>query len=323
MSRPLRLDHAGAVWHLTARGDEKREVFRTNLDRRNYLRVIDRVVDLFRWRVHAYVLMGNHYHLMVETPEPSLSRGMQHLNSAYAQGFNRRHDRVGHVFQGRFKSILVEKEAHLLELIRYVVLNPVRAGLVREPEHWEWSNYRATAGLTPAPSWLEVNWTLAQFGGGALAGDRYRQFVGAGMADRRTPWVNLKRQVFLGGDQFRREVQARIEAAAVSQEVPRSQRHCIRPTFEAVVRAAAVEFDSSPQLLAQKRRSPLRLAVAFLARHDAGLQVADFASWLGVRQWAASHLASHAENLMARSPMFRKRIDNIRAELRKVTYSQT
>ena len=128
MARPLRLDHAGAVWHLTSRGNERREIFREDEDRERFLRILAGVVKRFRWRVHAYVLMGNHYHLLVDTPEPTLSRGMKHLNGVYTQNFNRRHRRVGHLLQGRFKAILVERESHLLELTRYVVLNPVRPG---------------------------------------------------------------------------------------------------------------------------------------------------------------------------------------------------
>jgi REP element-mobilizing transposase RayT len=304
---------------VTCRGNEKREVFRDAVDRLDLLEVIGRVVDIMRWRIHAYVLMGNHYHLLLETPEPNLSRGMHQLNGTYTQRFNRRHERVGHLFQGRFKAILVEKEAHLLELIRYVVLNPVRAGIVPAPEHWDWSNYLATAGLARPPGWLEVEWTLAQFGGGPLAGDQYRQFVEAGVREPRTPWVNLRKQVFLGGDQFQKRVQARINSSAPSAEVPWRDRHFVRPTFDQIVQAAIAEFGCSPELLLQKRRSPLRMAVAYLARHEAGLRISDFAGWLAVRRWAASRLASECEVLLETSPAFRRQVDSIRAVLRKVT----
>ncbi len=304
---------------MTCRGNEKREIFRDAVDRRDLLDLIGRVVDTLRWRVHAYVLMGNHYHLLLETPEPNLSRGMHQLNGIYTQRFNRRYERVGHLFQGRFKSILVEKDAHLLELIRYVVLNPVRAGIAPGPGQWDWSNYLATAGLARAPVWLEVNWTLAQFGGGALAADRYRQFVDAGMREPRTPWVNLRKQVFLGGDRFQRAVQARINSGSPNEEVPWGDRHFVRPTFDQIVRAAVVEFGCGPELLLQKRRSSLRMAVAYLARHEAGLRLSDFAGWLSVRRWAASRLASEGQTLLRTSPTFRRQIDSIRAVLRKVT----
>jgi putative transposase len=323
MSRPLRLDHAGAVWHVTCRGNEKREIFRDAEDRRDLLRVLDHVVGICRWRIHAYVLMGNHYHLLLETPEPNLSCGMRQLNGIYTLHFNRRHGRVGHLFQGRFKSILVEKDAHLLELIRYVVLNPVRAGLVEGPAGWEWSNYKATAALTRPPRWLDVEWTLAQFGGGALASDRYQQFVEAGRSKSGAPWVNLKRQVFLGSDRFRRQVQARINGCSPSEEVPWTERHSMRPAIEAIVRAAAAEFDTPPELIRQRWHSPFRLAVAYLGRHEAGLLITDLGPWLGVGRWAASRLASRAEQLVAESPTFRRRIDSICGVLRRGAIVET
>ena len=263
--------------------------------------------------------MGNHYHVLAETPEPTLSRGMHQLNGTYTQHFNRRHGRVGHLFQGRFHSILVEKDAHLLELIRYVVLNPVRAGIASRPEQWDWSNYRATAGLTSPPKWLEVNWTLAQFGGGALAADRYRQFVEGGMRDPRPPWVNLRKQVFLGGSRFQKAVQARLNSGLLSGEVPWENRHYVRPTFDQITSATIAEFRCSSDLLVQRRRSPLRMAVAYLARHEAGLRVSDFAGWLAVGRWAASRLATEGEALFKADPTFRGQIDSIRAALRKVT----
>ena len=323
MSRPLRLDHAGAVWHVTCRGNEKRDIFRDDEDRRFLLTLFRRAVTILRWRVHAYVLMGNHYHLLVETPEANLSRGMRQINGIYTQRFNRRHERVGHLFQGRFHSILIEKEAHLLEIVRYVVLNPVRAGLSRRPEDWQWSNYRATAGLERPTAWLEVDWTMAQFGGGALAGDRYQQFVAAGLAKPRAPWVNIRKQFVLGGSSFRKQIQRRINAGGMGREAPWRQRHCVRPSLEAIVDVATKELRCSRELLIQKRRTPLRLAVAYLARHEAGLRESEFASRLDVERWAASQLATSAEYLLEADPEFRRRIAKMRAALIKVTLSET
>jgi REP element-mobilizing transposase RayT len=145
MARPLRLEFAGATYHVTARGDGREDIYLSDADRRLFLAVLGSVAERFNWTIHAYCLMSNHYHLLVETPEGNLSKGMRQLNGVYTQDFNRTHHRVGHVFQGRYKAILVEKEAYLLELVRYVVLNPVRAGMVRTPGEWPWSSYRATS----------------------------------------------------------------------------------------------------------------------------------------------------------------------------------
>jgi putative transposase len=146
MARPLRLEFPHAVYHLTGRGNARQRIVVDDEDRRRFLTTLAHVIDRYGWLCHAYCLMDNHYHLLIETPRPTLSRGMRQLNGVYTQAFNRWHHRVGHLFQGRFKAILVEKETHLLELCRYVVLNPVRAKLVAHPG----SGLGAVIGRRPA-----------------------------------------------------------------------------------------------------------------------------------------------------------------------------
>jgi len=164
MARPLRIEFAGALYHLTARGDRREAIYEDDGDRERFLDVLAEVVDRYNWVCYAFCLMTNHYHLVVETIEGNLSRGMRHLNGVYTQASNRRHGRAGHLFQGRFKGILVDRDAYLLELSRYVVLNPVRAGMVDEPGQWPWSSYRAMIGTAPIPDWLSVDGLLRQFG---------------------------------------------------------------------------------------------------------------------------------------------------------------
>jgi len=163
MTRPLRIEYENAVYHITTRGNARQDIFLDDEDRLGFLKILQDVVARYNWVCHAYCLMSNHYHLLVETPDANLSRGMRQLNGVYTQAFNRRHDRVGHLFQGRYKAILVEKEGHLLELARYIVLNPVRAKLIRHPRDWRWSSYRATAGEEEGPKFLTVDWILSQF----------------------------------------------------------------------------------------------------------------------------------------------------------------
>ena len=152
MARQLRLEYPGALYHLTARGNEQQPIFHDDVDRQQFLQLFGYEILQQRWRCYAYCLMGNHYHLLIETPGPNLSRGMRRLNGSYTQRFNWRHQRVGHLLQGRFKSLVVERETYLLELCRYVVLNPVRAGMVATPADWPWSSYGATAGLRTPPA---------------------------------------------------------------------------------------------------------------------------------------------------------------------------
>lgn len=230
MARPLRLEFPGALYHLTARGNERKAIFVTDDDRRRFLELLRRVVSRYRWLCHAYCLMGNHYHLLAETPLPNLSLGMRQLNGVYAQDFNRRRGRVGHLFQARFKSIVVEKQAHLLELSRYVVLNPVRAGLCSDPAAWQWSSYRGSAGLDEPEPFLALDWLLAQFAPRRrLAQRRYRAFVDdGGAAD---PWRNLRGGLYLGSEAF----VALLAPDEPIEEVIRAEWQPLRPALAEVL----------------------------------------------------------------------------------------
>src|SRR4029079_18669732 len=163
MARPLRLEFPGSLHHVFDRGNNKNPTFLDDRDRHKFLELLGCAVQEFGWIVTAYVLMTNHYHLVIQLTERTLARGMKWLNQCYTQWFNFAHDRVGHVFQGRYKSPLVEKESYSLELLRYVVLNPVEAKIVARPEDYKWSSHRAVLGLTSVPEWLAVDDTLIQF----------------------------------------------------------------------------------------------------------------------------------------------------------------
>ncbi len=232
MARPLRIEFPGAIYHVTSRGNARRRIFLDDSDRETFLSTLAWVVERFGWVCHAYCLMDNHFHLMIETPEPNLSRGMRQLNGVYTQGFNRRHRKVGHLFQGRFKAILVERDSYLLELARYVVLNPVRAKLVKAPEDYLWSSYRPTLGLDPVPNGLTIDWLLGQFAKTKPAGrQRYAAFVQAGIG-RRSPWADLKGQVLLGGETFVEKMAAHLKASEAVAEIPKRQRRAHRPSLK-------------------------------------------------------------------------------------------
>ena len=203
MARPLRIEFPGAVYHVTSRGNARAEIFEEDNDRELFLKIFGQVVTRFNWLCHSYCLMGNHYHLLIETPEGNLSAGMRQLNGVYTQAFNRRHHRDGHVFKGRFKAILVEKESHLLELCRYVVLNPVRAAMVKRPEEYKWSSYLPTLGKRRKLASLTTDWLLASFSNSLpQSRRRYRQFVKDGMMGGDVPWEKLAGQIVIGTQKF-------------------------------------------------------------------------------------------------------------------------
>jgi putative transposase len=272
MARPLRLEFVGAVYHLTSRGNARQKVFFTDADRQLFLDTLARVVSRYGWICHAYCLMANHYHVLVETPKPNLSLGMRQLNGIYTQSFNRRHQRVGHLFQGRFKAILVEKESYSLELCRYIVLNPVRIKGGSQVGAWKWSSYRATAGLASVPQFLSTDWVLGQFGNKrSTAQKRYREFVKEGLENR--PWEELKGQIYLGSEEF---IATHSPGKEELKEIPRAQLKAARPTLERIF----------------ARRSHGAIVQAY---REHGYRLHEIAAHLGVHYATVSRRLKHLE----------------------------
>ncbi len=287
MARQLRLQFPGAVYHLTSRGNAGQAIYLDDADRVRFLDLLGREVEQQRWRCHAYCLMDNHYHLLVETPEANLSRGMGRLNMAYAQGFNRRHERAGHLFQGRYKAIVVERDSHLLELCRYLVLNPVRAGLVDSPLAWPWSSYRATASTRGAPDWLTTRWILRHFDAEDERARRaYRRFVREGRAAA-SPWRDLRAGGYLGGPAFRHAMAERIGRESPDQfaagQVAAAALRPDRPGADEIAAAVAKAARVAPETVLDRRASQATYRVAvYLLRRAANLPLEEVAALAGV-----------------------------------------
>jgi REP element-mobilizing transposase RayT len=231
VGRPLRLEFPGAVYHVTARGNNRQAIFLDTDDRGLFLDVLAEVVDRYSFRCHAYCLMGNHYHLLVETERANLSLGMRQLNGLYCRRFNRARGRSGHLFQARYRAILVEKERHLLALSRYVVRNPVRAGLCASPVDWPWSSCRAMLGLVRRPVFLTADWLLSQFARSRVrARHGYRSFVET--ASDEDPWRELVGGLYLGSEEF---IATHAPDAELSTEIAFEQRVPIRPQLAEIL----------------------------------------------------------------------------------------
>jgi putative transposase len=238
MARPLRIEFPGAIYHVTSRGDRRERIFEDDADRRGLLAVIEQAMDRFDAQVLSYCLMGNHYHFVLHTRSANLSRLMRHVNGVYTQNFNRRHGLVGHLFQGRFKAILVDRDAYLLQVCRYVELNPVRAKMVVAPGDWPWSSYRAHVGQVEesSPAWLDSAGLYGYFLGQPAetpaqvrqARRLYAQHVAEG---HDSPlWERaLNKQIYLGDDAFVARMHGlSTQAAAASKQVPKAQRSAPR-----------------------------------------------------------------------------------------------
>jgi putative transposase len=291
MARPLRLEYPGAVYHVMARGHERSAIFREDSDREKFCSILGAVVTDERWELHGYCLMGNHYHLLVETPEGRLSRGMKDLNGRYAQWFNWRHRRRGHVWESRFRSLLVQKESHLLELLRYIVLNPVRARLVRRVGDWKWSSYRATAGLSDVPEWLAVDWTLSQFARRRSTARRaFRNFVAQAKASGQEIEA-LEKSGYFGDQEFRQQLQEMLDGKEISDEIPLRYRRARRAVSIAEVQAeVAREWNVPVSGLARRRGGDDKRAAIYLTKKSTGMGGREVGAVFGVKLAQVSHI---------------------------------
>ncbi|MSQ59414.1 MAG: transposase [Betaproteobacteria bacterium] len=232
MARPLRIEFPGAVYHVTARGGHGEPIFTGDEDRLGFLGIVAQALARFGGEMLAYCLMGNHYHFVLHTRQANLSLLMRHVNSVYTQSFNRRHGKAGPVMQGRFKAILVDRDAYLLKVCRYVELNPVRAKMARRPEAWPWSSYRAHAGKAKAPAWLDTDGLHGYVLGRPVrnAADRRRgaQRYAEQMAsakDERIWETGLRRQIYLGDEDFVDRMNALARPHnSTDRDIPKAQR---------------------------------------------------------------------------------------------------
>ncbi len=310
MARPLRIEYAGAVYYVTARGHERATMFREDGDRERFLALLATVVRDKGWELHAYCLMGNHYHLLVETPSGGLSSGMKSLNGRYAQWFNWRHHRRGHFLEGRFRGVLVQKESHLLELHRYIVLNPIRAGLVERPGDWEWSSYRATAGSDKNPQWLNVDWTLGQFAKGRSAARlAFRRFVVEGKVSGREI-EQLERGGLIGDEAFAKQIRAILGGRRISDEIPLRQRPFAETTLDQIRRAVAKEWRVAQSGLSRPRGGEDKMAAIYLARKLTRLGGREIGAAFGVKPARVSNVVAEIDS--QDSSAFRLRVERLR-----------
>jgi putative transposase len=273
MARPLRIEYDGALYHVTSRGNARKSIFAGDEDRKIFLDTLKKVNEKYNFLCHAYCLMNNHYHLLIETPDGNLSKGMRQLNGIYTQRYNRRNKKTGHVFQGRYKAILIQKENHLLEVCRYIVLNPVRARAVTLPKEWKWSSYKATAGLERPHNCLTTDCILEQYGENRKDAEKeYRGFVRSGIGEK-TLWEKLKGQSILGDVDFVDRLIVYVKESKDIIEIPRNQRYVDRPSLR--------------ELFKEKQKRDIKIAEAV---YEYGYSQREVASHLGIHYTTISRL---------------------------------
>lgn len=244
MGRPLRIEFPGALYHITSRGNERKNIFLDDSDRFRFFEFLKDYHDRYGILLHGFVLMDNHYHLILETPNGNLLKVMHGINGGYTGYFNRKYERSGHLFQGRYKGILVEKSTYLLQLSRYVHMNPVRAKIAKKPEQYRWSSYPAYIGKEKEHKWVEYSWILSTFGKGREAARRkYREYVEESLdKGMENPAKNLYGQIILGSEEFIEKIKGMFKGKTISKEIIERKRLLKISSPEDIIETVAKVF---------------------------------------------------------------------------------
>jgi REP element-mobilizing transposase RayT len=321
MPRRLRIQYPGAIYHLMARGNGRQDIVRDDHDRQRLLACLERSVTRCSWRVYAFVLLNNHLHLVLKTPQPNLARGMQVFLSSYANAWARRHRFVGHVFQGRYRTELVEDETYLWSVTRYVHLNPVRAGLAAHPIDWRWSSYPGYSQRRRRLEWVAYNELLRSwegaFGGSDVAGS-YRRFVTAGLAEPpSSPWLEAKFGWVLGSAEFAARL-GELVRGVPPRERRRESRLVQGIELRRVCDLVCKSYDLAPSELARRgSRHEARPVLAHLAREYTECTHAELAPILGVsRPESVPNLTRRFDATLASRKDVRLRLNELEEALR-------
>jgi len=315
MARPLRLEYADAVHHAMSRGIEGRRICADDADRNLWVEILGRAAERFGWRVFAFCLLDNHFHLFLRTPEAGLSPGMRQLNGDYAGYFNRRHRRLGPLMQGRYKSVLVEGSGHWLELSRYVHLNPVRAGLCKRPEDWNWSSYRAYYRPALRPDWLDCRTVLSEFGRDEAKAQRaYRDYMAEGLGRKLdNPVSRAAHGLVLGSDEFVRKVRGMFSGRGAHTEVPGLGQLMRGADLEAMIERVArrLKADRSGWLPGKRADDLARAKCAYAVREASGARNRELAAALGYRSPSAVTAACRLVRAAACSASARRELEDL------------
>ena len=312
MARPLRINFPGAVYHITSRGNERKAVFKSDRDREKFLEYLESATKRYQAVIHVFCLMDNHYHLLLETPEGNLPQIMRHINGAYTTYFNVKRERSGHLFQGRYKAILVDMDTYAKELSRYIHLNPVRAKMVETPEGYNWSSYSFYIGKSKAPEWLYRDFILGYFGANASAAQKeYRKFVNAGSgADEvhRNPLDGVIGSTLLGSPEFVNFVKENfLPDRKPDNAVPALNEFIDKISMQDIFNEVDAAFGNNCSIG--------RNVKMFLCQRHTGERLKDIGACFGVGESAVSQASRRLKNKMKTDKRLEVKIARIEARL--------
>ncbi len=310
MARPIRIEYPGAFYHVTARGNEGKKIFTGTQDCRAFFSCLESVNRRYQAVIHVYCLMNNHYHLLLETPGGNLSQILQHINGTYTRYFNIRRKRSGHLFQGRYKAILVDPEAYATELSRYIHLNPIRAGLTGRPEEYPWSSYRYYVSRRDKPDWLTVDLILGYFSRNPSVSQKdYHDFVFA-LVDRKyeSPLRDATASTILGSKDFVHAIKERYVAGRKpDRNLPALTELSKFPILE-ILRATEGEWGKDNPLT--------KKAALNLCHRYSGRTLREIGSYFSIGESAVSQASRRFQSALEEDPKLRKRMQGLRRKLR-------
>lgn len=311
MARQLRVEFENAFYHITSRGNQRDKIFYDVSDRERFLEILSRTKERYGFLLHGYVLMDNHYHLLMETPRANLSQIMQNINTSYTVYVNRKYQRSGHLLQGRFKGIIVDKDRYLISLSRYIHLNPVRVKLVKRPIDYPWTSYRAFIDQRAENSLVDTGETLSYF---SKRRDRavraYREFVEGDGGRDENPFAKMEAGILLGGGAFKVKVLRRIERMKVDEEIPQAKRLQKRVSIDAVIKACQLFYGKNRKALVERGRGNEGRQVAiYLAKVLSGEKGKEIGQHFGIKGPAVSDMIKRIEGRLDKESQLRKRIE--------------
>lgn len=310
MARPLRIEYPGAYYHVTSRGNERKYIFNENYDRKKFISYLESAYLRYKAVIHVYCLMDNHYHLLVETPQGNISQIMRHINGAYTTYFNIRHRRFGHLFQGRYKAILVDADAYAGELSRYIHLNPFRCGIVDTPEQFGWSSYPYYIGRKKKPGWLKTDFILGYFeGNGVSSYKRYREFVNVKMIGKyESPLVQTVASTILGSDDFIEKIRERhLKDREKDRNLPALKALAGSLDINEICNTIKEEIKDNPSLL--------RNCTLYLCRNYSGKTLKEIGSYFDISEAAVSQAHYRFCHRLKRDKRLKNRIRNIQKKI--------
>jgi len=275
MGRQIRIEYEGAVYHVLSRGNERKEIFKDSDDKERFLSILAEYHDRYGVLIHSYVLMDNHYHVLLETPKANLVRVMHGLNSRYTGYFNKKYSRSGHLFQGRYKAIIVEKERYLVELSRYIHLNPIRAGMAESPEIYQWSSYIGFINKKKVLRWIEYKWILSSFSiVDTKSRRKYKEFVSNGVKkELENPMNNVIGQIVLGGEDLLEKVRKLASKEdKLAEEIVERKKLISYPSVNRLIEIVCLELGVTEQNIKKKLRkeNTARNIAIFIIRKYSG-----------------------------------------------------